>query len=88
MISITATELVRNMSSAIEEVRITGRSLSITKGSRVIATLSPPPRKGLSGDELVQFMASLPGLANDSETYLDDINEARDNATMPDNPWE
>ena len=46
--SISATTLARNVSQTIDNVRISRTNILITKGNKVIAELSPPPKKGLS----------------------------------------
>ena len=58
--TISATDLVRNFSAMIDKVRITGRSLYITKGIQTIAELSPPPKLGFPIKNLVSFINTLP----------------------------
>lgn len=86
--SITATELVRNLSVAIDKVRITGHSLYITKGSQTVAELSPPPKAGLPINKLAGLLKSLPKLGEDVSSLSNDIKTIRRNAQLPDNPWE
>ncbi len=88
-ISITATELARNISKTIDSVRMSRTSLLITRGSQVIAKLSPPPKQGLSVAALIDLLKSLPALdKQDSKQLYQDIQNIRSAATLPDNPWE
>lgn len=87
--SITATVLARNMAQTIDNVRMTRTSVLITKGTKVIAKLSPPPKKGLSVNGLVELLKSLPKLsANDSLQMSENIKMVRAAAKLPENPWE
>ncbi len=60
--TITATDLVRNLSVVIDKVRMSGRSLYITKGSQTVAELSPPPKAGCTVTKLPGLLRSLPRL--------------------------
>lgn len=84
---ITATELVRNLSFAIDKVRISGHSLYITKGSQIIAELKPPPKPGLSIRKLASVLRSLPKLGDDASAMDKDLDIIRRQANLPDNPW-
>lgn len=86
--SVTATELARNMASVIDRVRYTGKSLYITKGSQTIAELSPPPKAGFPAEGLNDFLASLPKLGDDAQQMSDDLRMVRDNASLPESPWD
>jgi len=83
--SITATELVRNLSVVIDKVRISGHSLYITKGSQTIAELNPPPKHGLPIDKLIALLTLDEA---DKSTFEGNLNDIRNNANLPDNPWE
>ncbi len=85
--TITATELVRNLSVAIDSVRMTGHSLYITKGSQTVAELSPPPKPGLPINKLAGLLKSLPKLGDDASTMTKDLENIRRNARLPENPW-
>lgn len=65
--TISATELVRNFSAIVDKVRISGKSIYITKGVQTIAKLSPPPKAGFSIQNLNHFLESLPHLNEDAE---------------------
>ncbi len=87
--SITATLLARNMAQTIDNVRMTGTSLLITKGTKVIAKLSPPPKSGLPVNQLVNLLKSLPKLSDgDSLKMSKNIQSVRAAAKLPGNPWE
>lgn len=86
--TITATELVRNLSIAIDKVRITGKSLYITKGSQTVAELSPPPKFGLPIKRLAGLLTSLPKLGDDASAMDKDQEAIRRQAYLPNNPWE
>lgn len=87
--SITATELARNVSQTIDNVRINRKSILITRGKKVIAKLSPPPQKGLSINGLIGLMGSLPALEDEDIVQMsNDMKMARDSAKLPESPWE
>lgn len=85
--TITATELVRNLSFAIDKVRITGNSLYITKGAQTVAELSPPPKPGLPINKLAELLKSLPKLGDDASAMAKDLEKIRRQATLPEDPW-
>lgn len=86
--TITATELVRNLSVAIDKVRITGHSLYITKGSQTVAELHPPPKAGLPTNKLAGFLKSLPKLGDDTSAMAKDLETIRRQAKLPESPWD
>jgi len=85
--TITATELVRNLSVAIDTVRMTGHSLYITKGSQTVAELSPPPKLGLPINKLLRLLKSLQKLDNDVPAMAKDLEIIRHQSNLPENPW-
>jgi len=86
--TVSATELVRNLSALIDKVRISGRSLYITKGSQTVAELVPPPKTGMLIGDLHQLLTSLPTLGRDANTLTEDIKQIQKQAQLPDNPWD
>lgn len=86
--TITATELVRNLSGAIDKVRMTGQSLYITKGSHTVAELHPPPKPGLSINKLAVLLNGLPKLGDDASTMANDLENIRRQANLPGNSWD
>lgn len=85
---ITATELVRNLSAAIDQVRFSRRPLWITKGNQTIAELSPPPKNGYPISRLGEMLASLPTLGEGAADMHADQNHIRHQAVLPGNPWD
>ena len=86
--TISATDLVRNLSSAIDNVRMSGNSLYITKGSRTVAELCPPPKTKFSVNKLARLLKSLPKLGNDASAMATDLEIIKRQASLPDNPWD
>jgi antitoxin (DNA-binding transcriptional repressor) of toxin-antitoxin stability system len=85
---ITATELARNIASSIDQVRISGQPLYITKGSKTVAELCPPPQSGYPVEKLAELLASLPRLDEDAESLSKDIRRIKKQAAIPDTPWD
>lgn len=86
--TISATDLVRHFSAIIDKVRISGRSLYITKGIKTIAELSPPPKSGFPIKNLASFIKALPSLGNDAQSMSQDIKSIKNGAQLPENPWD
>jgi hypothetical protein len=72
----------------IDKVRISNRSLYITKGSQTVAELRPPPKPGLPVGELGRLLGSLPKLGEDTESLVEDMDTIRAQGQLPDNPWD
>ena len=85
--SISATELARNLSISVDKVRVSGKSIYITKGTRTVAELCPPPKTGFPVDRLAEMILSLPGLGKDAEVMSKDIKKTRRHAKLPGKPW-
>ena len=85
--SISATELARNIATSVDKVRVSGKSIYITKGTQTVAELCPPPKTGFPVDQLAEMIASLPGLGNDAEVMANDIKKTRQHANLPGNAW-
>jgi len=86
--TVSATELVRNLSAIIDKVRVSNRSLYITKGSQTVAELKPPPKVGLSVADFVHLLKALPSLGNDGGKFSEDLASLQHQAKLPDNPWD
>ena len=86
--SITATELVRNLSGVIDRVRMSGRSLYITKGTQTVAELSPPPKAGYPINRLSGLLNALPKLDEEAQGMADDIERIKKSAPVPDSAWD
>ena len=86
--SITATELVRNLSLFIDQVRISGQSLYITKGSQTVAELSPAPKVGYPINRLADLLNTLPKLNEEAQAMSDDIKQIKQSSNLPESPWD
>jgi antitoxin (DNA-binding transcriptional repressor) of toxin-antitoxin stability system len=86
--TISATDLVRHLSAMIDKVRVSGRSLYITKGTQTIAELSPPPKIGFPIKNLAYFIKTLPDLGEDAQSLSQDMKTIKNEAPLPENPWE
>lgn len=86
--TISATDLVRNFSTIVDQVRVSGRSLYITKGVQTIAELSPPPQSGFPIKNLANFLKSLPNLKDDAKKFSKDIRAMKNSIQLPENPWD
>ena len=85
--TITATELVKNLSAVLDKVRISGRSLCITKGSQTVARITPPPKYGIAIAELSEFLRPLLTRGDGAKLMQADLKYLRDQANLPDNSW-
>jgi antitoxin (DNA-binding transcriptional repressor) of toxin-antitoxin stability system len=86
-LTIKATDLVRNLSSTIDQVRISGRPLLITKGAKAVAELRPPPRVGFPVIRLQELLESLPTLGKEQKALLRDVGKVRKKSGLPQDPW-
>ena len=87
MQTIKATDLVRNLSNTIDQVRMTGRPLLITKGTQTVAELRPPPRKGFPVIQLRELFETLPMLGNEKKAMARDLEKLQKKSELPKNPW-
>ncbi len=86
-LTIKATDLVRNLSSTIDQVRITGKPLLITKGTKAVAELRPPPKVGFPIIRLQELLKSLPTLGEEQKAMLRDVGNVRKKSGLPKDPW-
>jgi hypothetical protein len=86
--SVTATALARNLSVMIDRVRVSRRSLYITKASLTIAELGPPPKSGYPVSKLAELFDSLPKLGDDRKPMRSDLTSIRKRAILPESPWD
>ena len=74
-LSVTATYFARNLSDLLNQVRYQRVTLEVTRGSDLVAYVSPAP--GLSGypiDHLDRLLASLPQFSTEeADHFLSDI---------------
>lgn len=87
-ISISATKLARNLSAVIDKVRISGEGIIITKGSKMVAELKPPPKAGFPIVRLANLLRSLPKLDDNAGELSKDLKTIRDHAKLPENLWD
>lgn len=85
--TINATDLVRNFSSTIDQVRISGRPLLITKGAKAVAELRPPPKVGFPVMRLQELFESLPTLGKEQKGMLRDVVKVRKKSGLPKDSW-
>ncbi len=87
--TITATDLARNLASTIDQVRLSGQVIDITRGNQIVAQLVPATQKGFPVSQLDIFFHALPHLGSaPSVRMASDLKKIRDNATLPESPWE
>lgn len=87
--SITATQLARNFSDLLNQVRYQGVTLEVVRGNEVIARVSPPSAaSGFPVAALDRLLASLPRLSDEeSRDFLADMHEAVASLTAAPNAW-
>ncbi|MGH8224570.1 MAG: hypothetical protein ACRER1_00245 [Gammaproteobacteria bacterium] len=85
--AISTTELVRNFSTVIDQVRIQRRPLAITKGNRIVAELAPPPKPGYPIAQLARLLAAAPKLKQDAAAMAGDLALIRRHAVSPGSSW-
>lgn len=87
--SITATQLARNFSDLLNQVRYQGLTLEVVRGNEVVACVSPPSvASGFPVAELDRLMASLPRLSDEeSREFLADMHEAMTSLTATPEAW-
>jgi len=75
--SITATNLARNFSDLLNQVRYQHVTLEVMRGNELIAYVSPAPlAAGYPIAQLDRLLAGLPRLsAGESQQFLDDIHQ-------------
>ncbi len=87
--TITATDLARNLASTIDQVRLSGQVIEITKGNQTIARLVPPAHKGFPVVQLKHFLQELSHFENKENARMaSDLKAIRDNAALPGASWE
>ena len=86
---ISATTLARNFSEFLNRVRYQGVTLDVTRGSDVIACISPPsPAGGYPIAKLDSLLASLPRLsAEDAAAFESDVAAVVGGLQPEADPW-
>jgi prevent-host-death family protein len=85
---ITTTELSRNLANVIDQVRISRTHMTITKGSHEVAQLVPVAGNGTTLADLQSLLNSSPLSAAEQQTFSKDLQTIRQNASLPESPWE
>lgn len=90
MSRISATHAARNFSDLINRVRYQGASFEIERGNEVIAQIIPVvPSATLSIANLDKQWAQLPHLdAEDAGLFEANLDDIRQNATLPESLWD
>jgi hypothetical protein len=87
--SITATDFVRNVSSVIDRVRVSGKRLDIMRGLQTVATISPPVKAGFPIEQLKILFHELPHIGKENALHMAaDLKIIRTVAVLPDNLWD
>ena len=87
--TLTATNLARNFSEYLNQVRYQGASFDIQRGVEVVARLCPATSAaGYPIDQLSALFAALPQLdESDARAMLDDIHAATDALSPESDAW-
>ena len=89
MTRISVTQAVRNFSDLLNRVQYQGSSFELERGNKVIALLTPAELKSpLTMNELGEFLASLPSLADDANAFARDVESARRGFKAETDAWE
>ncbi|OGT47673.1 MAG: hypothetical protein A3F17_01890 [Gammaproteobacteria bacterium RIFCSPHIGHO2_12_FULL_41_15] len=86
--TVSATHFVRHFAETLETVRATHTTLYITKGTRVVAQLCPPPAAGFPISSLTNWLLAMPKLGEDHIDMENDIKKIKQRAKLSGNPWE
>jgi antitoxin (DNA-binding transcriptional repressor) of toxin-antitoxin stability system len=86
---VSATNLARNFSEFLNRVRYQGVTLDVTRGSDVIACISPPsPAGGFPIAQLDRLFASLPQLtAEEAAQFANDVTAVVGNLQPERDAW-
>lgn len=88
---ITATQLARNLSSLLSEVRYRNVSLEIWRGKEMVALIKPPSPDpvGYPIERLNDLLARVPPLeSDDAQAFLDDLDALDTTVGAHRDPWE
>ena len=88
---VTATELARNLSALLGEIRHRRIDLEVTKRDEVIARILPPEARvvGCSVDRLDDLFRHLPRLEPDeANAFVADVREARRALVETESAWD
>ena len=86
--SVSATELVRNLASIIDYVRINKVFVTIRKGKQDIDHLGPVSKRGFPIGKLGELMGSIASLTEEEVLALSQgVEETRKHAKIEEDPW-
>jgi len=72
--TITATELARNLSDILNRARYKGETFIVERNGERVAKIEPPPKPGISLQELAALLRDLPPL---DDKFANDLDTAR-----------
>jgi prevent-host-death family protein len=81
----SATDAARNFSRLLDDVEHHGRSVTILRGGRPVATVIPAAPRTITVAELLQAVRSFPAPDTD---LADDLRQARADLPVERDPWE
>lgn len=86
---LSATEVARNFSDVLSQVRYQSVTVDVTRGREVIARISPAAAGGLPIAELDRLFAALPPLGEEeAEAFVADIAAGLAQLGPADHPWD
>ena len=86
--SISATELVRNLSGVIDQVRLTRTNMTITKGNQAVAQIVPIVSSRMTLSDLSQLLNADRLNRAQKQSFQKDIDTIARQAEIPKSPWE
>ncbi len=88
MTTITVTEAARGFSDLINRIRYRGEAVTLLKGGKPVAMLSPVP-KSLTGRELAEIWPTMHHLSKaEAASFAKDIATARKHLPKPRSKWD
>jgi len=85
MADVTATEAARNFSRLLDEVEHHGRSYTVVRGGRAVASVVPVGPRSMTVGELLDVLRAAP---RPDDEYAEDVRAARRALPPPGDPWE
>lgn len=85
---ISATELARNLASAIDQVRVARARLVITRGNQDVAQLVPVVNNGATLADFMRLVQRHQLSQAEQRTFNADLRAIRGAATLPTSAWD
>ncbi len=85
---ISATELVRNLSTVIDQVRMTRTPVTITKGNQAVAQLVPVLSSRMTLADLSGILKTNRLDRAQKQAFQKDVDTIAQQAVIPDSTWE